>query len=134
MKNTQVEIMEPILSDVVVDTKHYPLQLPGERAVIFREAVLRGWFVGVRRRFGTGGEAFLYYEGFESGQEIMETYLKIGVKREHLWSMFAAAFIAIGGARRVECEVVNDRIVLRVWDNIECSLAKGHGKAFSQFF
>ncbi|MHC1627807.1 MAG: V4R domain-containing protein [Candidatus Nezhaarchaeales archaeon] len=133
VENTEVELLEPVLPGVVADTKHYPLLLLGERAIIFREAVLRGWFVGIRRRFGTGGEAFLYYEGFEAGQEIFDTYTRLGISPHGLWTMFCMAFIAIGGAKDMKFEMKEEGMTLRIWENMECSLGRSSNKPFSQF-
>ena len=136
VNNTVVEVIEPLLPGVIVDTKHYPLETLGERAMIFGEALLKGWFIGVRKRFGSGGEAFLYYEGYEAGLEIYDMYSRLGVSRENMWSMFSATLMAIGAARRVDVEPPSESsqpLLVRVYGNMECELGRDSGKLFSQF-
>jgi len=130
--SVEVEIIEPTIPGFVVDTKHYPLYFLGERAVIFRKTVLEGWFLGVRDRFGSAGEVFLYYEGFGTGALIYEDYVKVGVKREDIWKFLSAAMFAGGALSRMEVKL-EEPMTIKIWDCLECEVGKGSRKCFSQW-
>ena len=131
--NTQVEVIKPQLKGVIVDMRHHPLLFMGERAVIFRETVLKGWLVKIREKFGTGGEAFLFYEGFEAGIAVYDSYSRMGFKGRGLWDMLSLVMLSAGFLSKMKVEM-GLSIVVKVWDNIECSMARGSGKCFSQWF
>lgn len=66
VRNT--ETMEPVAEGLMIDNLSHPITAGGDRAIILRGAAYRRLINGIREQFGSGGEAFLYYEGFELGK------------------------------------------------------------------
>lgn len=120
----KVNIAEPVLPGVTLDIFHFPLTFLGERAVIFREKILKAWLINIRERFGTGGEAFLFYEGYIVGDSIYDTCHRICVGECDAWSVLRAVLFASGMAEDMSVSVDYEKALIRVWNNIECSLGK----------
>lgn len=62
------KVISPSKHGFVSDTHYFPLLIRDERVLVFRKEVYAGIFEGVRSRFGSAGDTFLYYEGFEAGK------------------------------------------------------------------
>jgi len=120
----KIDIAEPVLSGVTVDSFHFPLMFLNERAVIFRETALKAWLINMRERFGTGGEAFLFHEGYIIGNSIYDACREMCGKECDIWTLFGAVLFASGIAENVSTDIGYERIIVKVWNNIECSLAK----------
>jgi hypothetical protein len=58
----------PDPNGILFDNYFFPLVVGKRRAVIFRRRVYESLFKGVREKFGTAGEAMLYYQGYAIGQ------------------------------------------------------------------
>jgi len=130
--SVDVEIIEPVVPGIVVDTKHFPILFLGERAAILRKSVLEGWFLGVRKRFGTAAEVLLYYEGVEMGSRVYDDYVKAGVKKGDLWKLLSATLFAGGALSRMEVEF-GEPMTVRMWDSMECEIGKGSETCFSRW-
>ncbi len=130
--SVEVEVIEPVIPGFVVDTKHFPVRFLGERAAIFRKSVLEAWFLGVRKRFGTAAEVFLYYEGVEAGSHIYDDYVKAGIKKEDIWKFLSATLFAGGALSRMEVEL-GEPTVVKVWDSMECEIGRGSETCFSRW-
>jgi hypothetical protein len=60
------------LPNMIVDQKHFPLIVMGERAIIYRETVYKGMILGLRKQLGAAGEALLYHIGLNVGKRNMD--------------------------------------------------------------
>ncbi|MEM2126230.1 MAG: hypothetical protein QXQ53_07535, partial [Candidatus Methanosuratincola sp.] len=63
-----IKIIEPLADGLIIDNLSHPLTAGGDRAIILRAAGYRRLIKGIKEQFGSGGEAFLYYEGLEAGR------------------------------------------------------------------
>ncbi len=66
VKHTKV--IDPVADGLIIDNLSHPLTAGGDRAIIFRAAGYRGLIGGIKEQFGSGGDAFLYYEGLATGR------------------------------------------------------------------
>ncbi|MGC8939569.1 MAG: hypothetical protein ACP5IM_06505 [Candidatus Bathyarchaeia archaeon] len=62
-----VQALHPVTEGLVADYIFTRLLLAGDRAIILRRPGYAGLITGIREQFGTAGETFLYYTGYESG-------------------------------------------------------------------
>lgn len=132
------EIIKPSISGMIADTHFFPLVIGDERAVIFRNSILEALFNGVRREFGTAGEAMLYYEGFNVGSQAYETYVRL-VGEENFDKLIEAAKVVnmTLGWGIIEVNEINRKrgtALLKIYQNFECAHGKNSGKAYSQFY
>jgi len=132
------KIIKPQGKGVIFDDYFFPLIAAGERAVIFRKSVYEALFKGVREKFGTAGEAVLYYQGFSIGTEIYNHYVKIaGSKRvEDLTEVAKAINMTLGWGviEGVNVDVERGYAKLRIYQSFECELGRYKGKPQSQFY
>lgn len=128
----EVEIIRPKLKGLIADLMHFPLLFLNERAIILRTTVLKGWLIRIRERFGSGGEAFLFYEGFEMGSAVYDDYMRLGFKGKELWDVLSITLFSTGIARDMAINLATP-VTIEVWENIECSMASSKGKCFSQW-
>lgn len=129
----EVELIKPALKGLTYDRHHFPIMFMGERAIIIKATMLKAWLVRIREMLGTGGEAILFYEGFDMGSMIFEDFAERGFKGRELWSALAAYLFSCGIAKNVSVKFEESSVEVEVVDNIECSLAKGRDKCFSQW-
>lgn len=132
------KIIKPQGKDVVFDDYFFPLIAAGERAVVFRKSVYEAIFKGVRERFGTAGEAMLYYQGFSIGTEIFNHYVKIA-KSDKIEDMIEAAkainiTLGWGVIDDVSIDQKKGCAKLRIYHSFECELCKAKEKPQSQFY
>ena len=130
--SVEVEIIEPTIPGFVVDTRHFPVRFLGERAAVFRKSVLEAWFFGMRKRFGTAAEVFLYYEGVETGSHVYDDYAESGVERKDMWRFLSATMFASGLVSRMEVGL-GEPMVVKIWDSIECEIGRGSKTFFSRW-
>ncbi|MHC1586824.1 MAG: V4R domain-containing protein, partial [Candidatus Hecatellaceae archaeon] len=137
-----VEEVSPIPSTVegfIADVVSCPIKIGGDRAVIFRDVGMRGFIVDLKRRIGSGGEAILYFLGFEAGREFGKRHLNMGrrvgltdpvnVYRHISASMFNC--VGYGIMETVELSVKPPYGRIRVYHSFECELGLKEGKPFS---
>lgn len=129
----EVKIVKPVLLGLTYDQFHFPIIFMDERAIIIKATMLKAWLVRIREMFGTGGEAILFYEGFDMGSTIFEDLAKRGFKGKEMWSALAVYLFSCGIAKNVSVKFEESSVEVEVVDNIECSLVKGQGKCFSQW-
>ncbi|MEM2337590.1 MAG: 4-vinyl reductase [Candidatus Bathyarchaeia archaeon] len=132
-----VKIIKPQGKCVIFDNYFFPLITAGERAVVFRRSVYEALFNGVREKFGTAGEAMLYYQGFSMGAEIFDDYMDI-VKSNKLEDVIEVAkamnmTLGWGVIDKVEIDTEKGRAKLRIYQSYECELSKKE-KPQSQFY
>jgi predicted hydrocarbon binding protein len=135
VKNAQ--IIKPSKNGLIYDNYFFPITLEGERVVIFRRSVYEALLNGIRKKFGSAGEAMLYYQGFSIGYEIYDEYVKIAKseKPEDLIEIAKAVNITLGWgiADKVRVDVDKGTARLRIYHNFECELGENHGRPYSQF-
>jgi len=133
-----VKLITPSKYGFVADSHFFPLIMGDERVVVFRKEIYAGIFEGIRRKFGSAGEAFLYYVGFEAGRRAYDSYVKLASERnlEAIKEIAAAVNMTLGWAV-IEDIQVNDETKtakLRLYENFECELRRNSKEAYSQFY
>ncbi|MGQ9507456.1 MAG: hypothetical protein ACUVTB_06340 [Candidatus Bathycorpusculaceae bacterium] len=130
--------LTPVANRFVGDSYHFPLTIMDERALIFRKEIYEGIFKGVRSQFGTAGEAFLYYIGFEIGKRTYLSYSKLSGTEdfETLIATAKAVNLTLGWSILKEAKInqKTKTATITLLENFECDLSRGHGKAYSQFY
>ena len=132
------EIIEPSEHGIIGDTYYFPLVVDDERVVMFRKDIYAGIFKGIRSRFGTAGEAFLYYQGFEVGERAYLDYVKF-TGTDNLKAIIEAAKIfnrTLGWSivKEVYVDEKAKKAIVKLYENFECDLGRGGNKPFSQFY
>lgn len=131
-------LIKPNRKGIIFDNYSFPLVTANERVVIFRKAVYEALFNGVRKKFGSAGEAMLYYQGFTIGYEIYDKYVEIAnsEKPEDLIEVAKAINMTFGWGiiDKVNIDQRKGAAKLRIYQNFECELGKPNGKPYSQFY
>lgn len=132
-----VEIIKPKKSGLIADTHFFPLVIENERVVIFRRTVYEGLMAGIRKQFGSAGEAFLFYAGFNIGIQVYDNYVKLaGTENvEALAETIATITKTMGWCivEKYEIEVKRKTARISVYHSFECEQGKKSGKSYSQF-
>jgi predicted hydrocarbon binding protein len=132
-----IQIFAPTRSGFVFDNFFFPLKVGNERAIIFRKPLYEAFFSGIRKEFGSAGEVFLYYMGFESGSRAFEDYKNISGSLDFMTlSKIACAFafnMGWGIFKFQELNLKKRTLKMRLYDNFKCSSGKGAGKPYSHF-
>jgi predicted hydrocarbon binding protein len=124
----------------IADHLSNPLLTEGKRAIILRKPGIRGLIVGVRERFGTAGEAFLYYNGFEIGMTGGKSHLGMAAELvvkdpARVFNVVSAdlfSSIGYGVMEPLKVSAEPPYALVRVRSSFECEVAPKTGKAFSQ--
>jgi hypothetical protein len=74
------KVIYPPVEGFVADNFSSRLLMNGERAIIMRLHGYKGLVSNIRKHFGTAGEAFLYYIGFDSGLEYVKSHMEMAAK------------------------------------------------------
>lgn len=121
----------------VWDNFFFPLKVGNERAIIFRKPLYEALFSGIRKEFGSAGEAFLYYMGIQSGSKVFEDYSSaIGSIDPGILIDVVCAFsfnMGWGILKLRELDLKKKIIKIHFYDNFECAAGKGSGKPYSHF-
>jgi len=132
-----VQLLKPTKSGVLTDTYFFPLILGDERIVIFRKSLYEGFIIGIKKQFGTAGEALLYYTGFDFGQRAYKYYKNLAITQDlNELGEIARALGATTGWMQIEPVNVNTKTKtaqIRLHNNFECELGKGNKKPYSHF-
>ena len=132
---SDVEIAKPEYPNVIADTYHFPLcNHAGKRYILLPEDYIKYLVIGIRRKFGSGGLAFLYHEGSIVGEALVDEYKawKIKTLRDALNLLLLRSrtlgryigeitYYSYGNPLR------RDSIVIRVYNCWECEAARTHG-------
>jgi predicted hydrocarbon binding protein len=124
------------LPNMIVDQKHFPLIVMGERAIIFRERTYKGLILGLRKQLGAAGEALLYHIGLNNGKGTWAALKNLIGGKVELLPQYLKYWMFVAGASVVKEVIINmekKRAVVRVENNYECELGRGAGKPFSNF-
>jgi len=132
------KIVKPQVNGVIFDDYFFPLIIAEERAVVFRKSVYEALFKGVKEKFGTAGEAMLYYQGFSIGAEIYDYYVKMAKPGDfEELGVVAKAINMTSGWGVIEYVDVNLKkgyAKLRIYKNFECELSSNKKKPQSHFY
>ncbi|MCS7135881.1 MAG: V4R domain-containing protein [Nitrososphaerota archaeon] len=136
-----VRIIHPTTEGFVADDLSVRLLLAGERAIILRRPGYEGFIVGIRERFGTAGEAFLYHTGYQAGIRYGRVHQdlasRLGIKDPiqiiHKLGVPTYASIGLGKLEIVEASPAFCRLIIRAYENFECELGIGSKKPYSNF-
>ena len=125
----KVQVSRPIWDGVLADEYHFPIVVDEVRAIIMTLPVLEGLIAVIQRHEGL--RALLWYQGLEVGIRVTKMYRTLyGVKTlRDLLKLFQARALSMGWARLeiVRVDEVTGIVVLRMYDNWECSIIKSWG-------
>lgn len=129
----KVEVLEPVVPGVVVDTVTDRLMLADERALILRHTIYRGLFGVIREELGPSASAIFYHIGLRAGRDAFKSHVRILKGRKDTASLvrLGEALWRTVGFGRLEIVLVDTqkgRAVARVYDNFECEMFKGSGE------
>jgi len=133
----EVRLIKPMANRFIFDDYFFPLVFGDERAVIFRKNVYEALFTGLREKFGSAGEAMLYYQGFNVGYALCDNHMSIACKETECLIELAKAFCRTLGWAIIDHEKIDmkkGRAKIQVYQNFECEVGKGSEKPYSQFF
>ena len=132
--------IEPVFNGLVVEDKHFPLFMGPERVLILDETLLKGVIQGIRKRFGSAGEAILFYQGKESGRyyaELIPRLFGSALTADHpSLARMVEAFLRTMGMGLVVIEKldpVRGYARITVADSLECCVGKGSDEPYSHF-
>ena len=122
--------IEPQYDNLIINTFSFPLGVMEERAVIFRADWLKGLFKRLLKRFGSGGEAFLFYMGLEGGRSSANMFRKkTNITGKKLVEAILMALQAMGhGIFKLEkCNLEPLEIIIKAKELYECKSNEGEG-------
>jgi len=132
-----IKLLKPMKSGMLADTYFFPLVLGDERIVIFRKSIYEGFIAGIKKQFGTAGEAFLYYAGFDVGQRAYKYYSEIAFTSDpkELEEIASALGATMGWATLEVAEFSIEKKMARIrfYNNFECELVKESKEPYSHF-
>jgi predicted hydrocarbon binding protein len=130
-------LITPNSKGILYDNYFFPLVVGGKRAVIFRRRVYESLFKGIRERFGTAGEAMLYYQGFTIGQRMRQAYREEhGLKNPKELTellMIDAKTLGWGILEFAEINLEEGEAQIRVYQSFECEIGKGSEAPYGHF-
>ncbi|MGB9741216.1 MAG: V4R domain-containing protein [Candidatus Bathyarchaeales archaeon] len=137
-----VQALHPVTEGLVADYIFTRLLLAGDRAIILRRPGYAGLITGIREQFGTAGETFLYYTGYESGIKYgkahQEIAAQLGIKDPidimQKISIPLCTCMGLGKPEIIEATVNPPRVIVRLYDSFECELGPLAKRPFSNFF
>lgn len=127
----------PSREGILSDDYFFPLIVANERAVIFRKIVYGALFRGLREKFGTAGEAMLYYQGFNLGYQACHDYANIaGSDKPKIIIELAKTFLRTMGWGIIEIVKMNlkkGEAQAHVYESFECEIGKGSKEPYGHF-
>ena len=130
-------LITPNSMGILYDDHFFPLVISGRRAVIFRRRVYENLFNGIREKFGTAGEAMLYYQGYAVGQRMCQSYREDhGLKDPRELAellMMDARTLGWGILEYAEINPEAGEATVRVYQSYECETGKGSEKPYGHF-
>jgi predicted hydrocarbon binding protein len=136
----EVALIEQQAEGFIADTTSPIITAGGVRGIILREMVWSILVNKIREKFGSGGEALLYYIGVDMGVKAAAEHKKmaeaLGLKEpDKITRMLGATiFTTIGwGSMQIEDFTLNPPYALiTVYNNFECETAPSSKKPYSQ--
>lgn len=134
----EAKLIKPYVDEILADVVHHPLMSMGRRVVLFDERLLRGLVMEVKRRFGSGGDAILFYVGKGIGRELLREPIikdKSWPREKVLGISQLMMFVSGWGMLEVsEVDWIGKRARVKVYDSWECRIGVGGEKPFSQLY
>ncbi|MCX8183406.1 MAG: hypothetical protein N3F08_03190 [Crenarchaeota archaeon] len=131
------QLIVPTLNGVLSDTYFFPLVVGKKRAVIFRRRVYESLFKGVREKFGTAGEAMLYYQGFSIGQRTSQAYWEeTGLEKPEELTGFLKIYLRTMGwgiMNIAELNVEKGEACVHIHQSFECEAGKDSETPYGHF-
>jgi predicted hydrocarbon binding protein len=133
-----VKINAPTKYGVIADTSSFPLTVGNERVIILRKSIYENMITNARERFGTAGEAFLYYTGYDIGRTALQEYMRFITSKDvtTLIEMAKILTINMGWAipEIVEIDFKKKTAVIRLHKSFECEPKQNQKtQPYSQF-
>jgi predicted hydrocarbon binding protein len=133
------QLIKPDRNGIFYDNHFFPLVIAkDQRVVIFRKSIYGALFNGIRKKFGSAGDAMLYYQGFTIGFEVYNEYVKAAGSEnlEDLIEVAKAVNMTLGWGiiDDVKINAKKGTAQLRIHQSFECELGKGSEKPYSQFY
>lgn len=133
------QLIKPDRNGIFYDNYFFPLVIDeNQRVVIFRKSIYKALFNGIRKKFGSAGDAMLYYQGFTIGFEAYDEYIRAAGSEEpeDLIEVAKAVNMTLGWGiiDDVRVDVKRRKARLRIYGSFECELGEGSEKPYSQFY
>jgi len=131
-----IHIIEPAAEGLMIDNLSHPLTAGGDRAIILRAGGYRRLIKGIKEQFGTGGDAFLYYQGLEAGIGFGNLHRAVaeavGIKDPvEVYRRISTASFQWAGFGKVDIIHLGDSGgKLAIYDSFECRDAKVTGQPY----
>ena len=133
------EVIYPPVKGFIADNFSSRLLMNGERAIIMRLQGYKGLVANIRKHFGTAGETFLYYIGFDSGMEYAKSHMEMASKLgltdpAQILKLISVNLFNCVGYGRMEIQNLKTnppKATIRIYDSFECELGIGSGKPYS---
>ncbi|MBO3832474.1 MAG: hypothetical protein FGF51_03700 [Candidatus Brockarchaeota archaeon] len=130
-------LIVPSYEGLLFDNYFFPLVVGKRRAVIFRRRVYESLFKGVREKFGTAGEAMLYYQGFAVGHRTCQAYREeTGIEDPEALVGLGKAYFRTSGWGIIDVariSVEKGEAQVRVYESFECETGKGSETPYGHF-
>ncbi len=135
----EIKIIYPPIEGFIADIISNPLLVNGDRTIVMRLQGYKGIVADIRKHFGTAGEAFLYYVGFDSGVEYAKSHLEMAAKLgltdpTKIFKLISAnLFTCVGYGKMKVLKLSMDppKALIQIYNSFECELGIGTGKPFS---
>ena len=136
----EVTLIEQQAEGFIADTTSPIITASGMRVIILREILWSILVNKIREKFGSGGEALLYYIGLDMGVKAAETHKKmaevLGLREpdEITRILGASIFTSTGwGSMQIEEFTLNPHhAVVTVCNNFECEIAPASKQPYGQ--
>jgi predicted hydrocarbon binding protein len=137
---SEVTLIEQQAEGFIADTASPIITAGGVRGIILRTHIWAILVNKIREKFGSGGEAILYYIGVDMGSEAAVEHKKmaeaLGLREpDKITSILGASiFTSIGwGSMQIERFTLNPPYALiTVYNNFECEIGPASEKPYSQ--
>jgi predicted hydrocarbon binding protein len=130
-------LIAPNSQGVLFDNHFFPLVVGKRRAVIFRRRVYESLFKGIREKFGTAGEAMLYYQGYAVGQRTCQAYREdTGIEEPETLVGLGKAYFKTSGwgiMDVVNLSVEKGEAQVRIYGSFECESGKDSEAPYGHF-
>ncbi|MEM2931044.1 MAG: V4R domain-containing protein, partial [Thermoproteota archaeon] len=130
-------LITPMLNGMLSDTYFFPLVVGRRRAVVFRRRVYESLFKGIREKFGTAGEAMLYYQGFAIGHRTCQAYREeTGLEKpEELAGLLKIYLKTLGWGIMdiVRLSVEKGEACIHIYQSFECETGKDSETSYGHF-
>ncbi|MEM3648742.1 MAG: 4-vinyl reductase [Thermoproteota archaeon] len=130
-------LIVPNYEGLLFDNYFFPLVVGKKRAVIFRRRVYESLFKGIREKFGTAGEAMLYYQGFAVGCRTCQAYKEeTGIEDPEALVGLGKAYFRTSGwgiMDIVSLNVEKGEARIRIYESFECETGKDSETPYGHF-